>query len=314
METRFHWRFPLAICLTTLVVCCAVGCSSDDAGDGSDEPATGVLTVYVVNYPLQYFSERIGGDHVRVVFPGPADEDPAFWKPDSDTITEYQKADLILLNGATYAKWTRGASLPDSKTVNTSASASGSYIEVADAIKHSHGPDGDHSHAGTAFTTWLDAKIALAQADAIREAFAKLRPQHADAFQKNYTALEADLVELDLNLGEIVKGKTERPIFFSHPVYQYLQRRHGLNAQSVPWEADEVPTEKQWKEFKTMLEEHPAKWMVWEGEPIEQNVKRLDELGLRGVVFSPCGAPPDEGDYLQVMQKNVENLRQAFAD
>jgi hypothetical protein len=26
-------------------------------------------TVYVVNYPLQYFTQRIGGDHVSVVFP-----------------------------------------------------------------------------------------------------------------------------------------------------------------------------------------------------------------------------------------------------
>ena len=39
-------------------------------------------TVYVVNYPLQYFTQRIAGNHVQVVFPAPPDEDPAFWKPD----------------------------------------------------------------------------------------------------------------------------------------------------------------------------------------------------------------------------------------
>ena len=37
------------------------------------------LTVYVVNYPLQYFAERIAGEHARVVFPAPPDEDPALW-------------------------------------------------------------------------------------------------------------------------------------------------------------------------------------------------------------------------------------------
>ncbi|HSQ86069.1 MAG TPA: hypothetical protein VLM43_15260, partial [Desulfobacterales bacterium] len=26
------------------------------------------LSVYVVNYPLKYFAERIGGDHVKVEF------------------------------------------------------------------------------------------------------------------------------------------------------------------------------------------------------------------------------------------------------
>ena len=62
------------------------------------------LTACVVNYPLQYFAERIGGEHINVVFPAPADVDPAYWMPDTPTITAYQQADLILLNGARYAK------------------------------------------------------------------------------------------------------------------------------------------------------------------------------------------------------------------
>jgi len=40
------------------------------------------LIIYTVNYPLAYFTERIGGEHVKVVFPVPPDMDPAFWKPD----------------------------------------------------------------------------------------------------------------------------------------------------------------------------------------------------------------------------------------
>jgi len=73
------------------------------------------LTVYVVNYPLQYFSERIGGEAVEVHFPVPPDVDPAYWNPDILTIQKYQKADLILINGAGYAKWIRKTSLPQSK-------------------------------------------------------------------------------------------------------------------------------------------------------------------------------------------------------
>lgn len=61
-------------------------------------------TVYVVNYPLQYFTERIGAEHVKVVLPAPAGEDPAFWKPDVNTIAAFQGADLIVINGANYAK------------------------------------------------------------------------------------------------------------------------------------------------------------------------------------------------------------------
>jgi zinc transport system substrate-binding protein len=94
--------FPLALALL------ASGCSSSkdegDAVDGKrfkgDKPV-----ILVVNYPLQYFSERIGGDLIEVRLPAPQDVDPAFWKPDTDTIAAYQDADFILTNGAGYAKW-----------------------------------------------------------------------------------------------------------------------------------------------------------------------------------------------------------------
>ena len=70
------------------------------------------LTIYTINYPLQYFAQRIAGEHAQVISPGPADEDPAFWMPDTETIQRYQQADLILLNGAGYARWTKRVSLP----------------------------------------------------------------------------------------------------------------------------------------------------------------------------------------------------------
>ncbi|MBW1743769.1 MAG: hypothetical protein JRJ47_10130 [Deltaproteobacteria bacterium] len=44
------------------------------------------LSVYVVNYPLKYFAERIGGDHVDVEFPAPKGTDPAYWIPNIATI------------------------------------------------------------------------------------------------------------------------------------------------------------------------------------------------------------------------------------
>ena len=128
------------------------------------------LTVYTVNYPLQYFTQRIAGDHARVVFPAPADVDPAFWMPDRKTIGDYQQADLIVLNGAAYAGWVSKASLPRLRQVNTSKAFKNGFITVKDTVTHSHGPAGEHSHTGTAFTTWLDFYQAVQQAQAIAEA------------------------------------------------------------------------------------------------------------------------------------------------
>jgi len=264
-----------------------------------------------VNYPLQYFAERIGGDLVEVYFPAPADVDPAFWKPDVADITAYQQADLILLNGATYAKWVTKVSLPESKLVTTTAAVTDKYITVADAVTHQHGRDGEHSHDGVAFTTWLDPRIAIEQARATKNALQRLLPDNVPLFDANFTRLEQDLMDLDRSIEQIVSADPDRPLFASHPIYQYFAARYGLNLKSVHWEPDQEPDEDAWERFQQLQQEHAAQSMLWESAPIKMTAAKLEELGIKSVVYSPCANAPDAGDFFTVMQQNVKNL-QAF--
>jgi len=270
------------------------------------------LTVYVVNYPLQYFAQRIGGEHVNVVFPAPADNDPAYWMPDTKTISDYQKADLILLNGAGYAKWINKATLPRFRMIDTSAGFKDRYIETTEVLTHSHGSEGEHAHESLAFTTWIDFSLAARQAQSIVEALSRKRPEMRDAFQKKFQELEQDLLKLDRNLKSLVSKDPSRPLVVSHPVYDYLTRRYGLNIKSVHWETDEIPTGEQMLDLNRILKAHPAKWMIWEGKPLPGSVQQLQILGVGSLVFDPCGNAPNQGDFLSVMQQNIKNLKPAF--
>ena len=91
----------------TVLAAGALACGVGGAPESREAPAAGSeipLSVFVVNHPLAFFAERIGGDAVAVTFPAPANEDPAYWSPDPEIVAAYQGADLILLNGADYAK------------------------------------------------------------------------------------------------------------------------------------------------------------------------------------------------------------------
>ncbi|MGH8614103.1 MAG: metal ABC transporter substrate-binding protein, partial [Gammaproteobacteria bacterium] len=191
-----------------------------------------IPSVYVTNYPLKYFAERIAGAHAKVVFPAPKDVDPAFWMPDLEAIQGYQRAELILLNGAGYEKWIDQVSLPQLKLVDTSSGFRSRYIKLADAFNHTHGPGGEHTHGETAFTTWLDFKLAERQAGAVAEALRRLHPQRAQSVAENYDALKRDLAALDRQLTEIVAQHPQKPLIASHPVYQYLAQGYGLNLRS----------------------------------------------------------------------------------
>ncbi len=294
------------------LACAIVILSGFSAISGGGNSSSARLTVYVVNYPLKYFAERIGGEHIEVVFPAPAEVDPAYWNPDVGTIATYQKADLIFLNGAGYAKWIDKVSLPGSKLVNTSKKFKDQYIRTEDAVTHSHGPKGEHAHENIAFTTWIDFNLAVKQAQAIAKALVRKKPELKKTFQQNYEALERDLITLDRRIKEIVTKNQMQPLVVSHPGYDYFARRYGLNIKSVHWEHDEIPNNEQWMELQAILKSHPAEWMIWEGNPDRATVKRLKSLGLSSLVFYPCGNVPEQGDFMTVMRNNIANLKKCF--
>lgn len=274
--------------------------------------ADGKLKIVATNYPLAYFAERLGGTRASVTFPAPADVDPAFWKPDAQAVAAMQKADLILLNGADYEKWLARVSLPKLKQADTSAVFKDRYIRIENAVTHSHGPGGMHSHAGIAFTTWLDFEQAGRQAQAVAEAIIRKRPEWKSVVMDNLRGLGEDLAALDSEVQGLAARKAKLPLLASHPIYDYLARRYGLNLVSVHWEPNEMPPAEEWTGFTKTLAGHPAHWMLWEAQPTPEIAAKLKAAGVGSLVFDPCANRPESGDFLSVMRANVANLSAAL--
>ena len=303
---KWKWIFGLIVLLVLS------GCDQKKTSSTTNA-ASGKLELMVVNYPLKFFAERIGGDLVEVQFPAPGDTDPAYWTPGGETITAFQEADLILLNGAGYAQWLNKVSLPSSKLINTTYSVRDQYIEIEGQTTHTHGPEGKHAHGELAFTTWLDPELAIAHADAIRKALSKELPGNSEYFNEHFLVLTEELQKIDKEIEELITQIPAKSLVFSHPVYQYFEKRYALHGKSVHWEPEQFPDRGMWQNLEVILEGYSAKWMVWEGEPLTQTMDKLKEYGMGSIVFDPCGNTPEKGDYISVMQQNINNLRAAFS-
>lgn len=265
--------------------------------------------VSTVNYPLYYFADRLAGDLCEVRFDAPSDIDPAFWQPTAEHIASFQQSDLILLNGASYAKWLSKSSLPEDRLVDTSLSFQDKLIETHDSNPHAHG-DGDvHSHAGTAFTTWLDFEQAAQHVQSISTNLIKLLPDSAETISKRTEELVAELNALNQELAEIT-SKIEDPLLASHPVYHYLARAYDLKILSLIWEPEMTLTPDHLEELQLQREMvSTARHFIWEGEPLPALTTTLSEKGLTSLVFSPCSNRPEEGDFMTVMRANLDALR-----
>jgi zinc transport system substrate-binding protein len=315
-ESRYDMWWVNRIVVTVFVVgMLSVGC-----GQKVPEKATrtGKPLVYTTFYPTQYFAERIGGDLIDVVCPVPADQDVIFWMPDAAAIQAYQKADLILINGAEFCKWVQRVSLPASRVVNTARPFESDFVTFGHAAVHSHGEGGKHAHEGLDGHTWVDPVNAGLQAAEIRKALMKRFPEHKAAFAKGFALLAKDLEALDTTLKAYQAIDKNQPLLASHPAYNYIAKRYGWNIVSLDLFPEEMPSDEAFQGIKDVLKRHPAKHLIWETYPTKAIADRIrKELGLISIEFSPCELLSEDAqnsgtDYMSVMQRNLDNISVVF--
>ncbi len=302
MRIRYAWFLAVVIALG--------GCS--EKNEEATETGKKTPVVYVSNYPLKYFVERMVPPDVEVRFLVPVDDDPAHWRPKPKDVLALQNADLIILNGASYEPWLENVSLSQSKLVDTSAGFRAQLIPLKEATTHSHGMEGEHEHLGTAFTTWLDLKLAISQAGKAKDAMVARWPQHKENIESQFTNLSQDLRAMDAEIKDIVAGNPNQAVLFSHPVYQYFEAGYGINGRSVHWEPGEMPDQAKWGEMTGLLKQQPTKWMIWEGNPKPEIVSKLKTIKVESAVFAPCANTPERGDFLTVMRQNIAELKRVF--
>lgn len=271
------------------------------------------LTVHVPNMPIASIAGGLLPNNRVIVNAAAAGGDPAYWKPTAEDIGRVQRADVIVLNGAGYEPWAAQAALPRARTLELSRLVEDRLIAEQGAT-HSHGPEGEHSHSGTAFTTWLSPAILRVQAGAIAAEFVKQRPSQKSAIEARLAALDARIVEVEAALKAI--AAVEPRWLGSHPVYQYLAQAGGLTIDCVHWEPGETPLEIEWDLLRRKRAEvsAPRVWMLWEDEPLPAVRDRLRAEGVEVIVFSPLGAGDgSRGDFVAYLKNRVDAMRAAVA-
>jgi len=299
-----------------LVAALALGEDPASRDNASDEP----LRVVASFGPLTDFARRIGGADVVVDCPVPEGEDPAFWLPSPEDVLALHAADLILLNGAGFERWTRVTSLPLSRVVDTTRPWRHELLRHESASSHRHGPAGEHEHGGINPHTWLDPEWAKRQAQVVRDAFARARPARKAGFDTRCEGLMAELDELHVawsGLGRLADGEV---FVASHPSYDYLGARYGWEVVNIAIGPDHVLSEDKLQTLATSLkaglETGPirriARTVLFESEPDAELARILRErFGLDAIVVPPCEAA-SEAPFVTRMRANVDKLAPAF--
>lgn len=299
----------VALLLMAVLALVPLGCGRTESGSPVGEANT-VLTTF---YPTEYFASRISGGLVPVECPLPEGEDPASWQPSAATLDRYQRAALVVINGASFEEWTSLASLPFSRTCDSTAGFAADFIAY-ESVKHRHGAEGEHSHEGTDGHTWLDPVNCRMQAAAILLAMSRRWPEHERAFRDNSEQLFADLDRLDERLRAISQAGRVR-VVASHPAYNYLARRYGWNLDNIDLPPEGPVSEETLGLLKSA--DLVGAILLFESEPEVSVVGAVKDAGMKHAVFSPCesldaGARAKGATFLTVMNENIDRLAAAL--
>ncbi len=288
-----------------LLIVLISACSKEETENQT--AVVGAAEIIAVNYPLYYFTTELAVDLATITLLVPGGVDPAEWTPNVDEILRLQQADLVILNGAGYSRWLNHVSLTESKLIDTTATVSSELIPLDQQTTHSHGPQAVHSHGGYASTTWMDLALAQSQVQSIARALAETWPGHADVINQRKTLLLNKLNELDKSYKRQVEQLTGRTVFYSHPVYQYFERRYQLPGFSLHWEPDEQPSEKQWGELERQVANKSDVLLIWEDSPLETTLQRLNRMKIQTVVITPAAAKSGNTWYEEQL-RNIDKL------
>ena len=212
-----------AILLAVLIV----GCDSSPQPAGTEAPQR--VTITVTSYPLLVMVETLAGGAADVKLVVPEDTTSPNWKPGASAIRTMQDATRILISGASYEPWLQRVTLPRSRLIDTAQGYYDQFIRIPDAVVHQHGPDGQHSHAGTVWAAWLDPELAASQLQQVQACLTELLPASRADVQQAADDLTAELDQLDQRVERITEATSAGDIVAlgDAPVYQYLTRRLG---------------------------------------------------------------------------------------
>jgi zinc transport system substrate-binding protein len=282
-------------------------CSSD----GDTQP-TGSLEVITTIYPVTYFSERVGGDLVKVtslIRPGIEAHD---FEPTPGDIRAISAADVLVYVNPAFEQW-----------ISAAVDASGGDVIVAetapDAQSTDSATDDGHDHGGIDPHVWLDPLEAIEQVRVIETAFARADPYGADVYRQNADALVAELEQLDREFTAGLSSCTLDEIVVSHEAYGHLAERYELHQAALAGLSAEFESTPQ--KISAVISEMRARGIEYIlQEPIVSDALAKTVAAESGAVIlplTPLESLTDEsiaaGDtYFTQMRANLESLRIAL--
>lgn len=312
-------RALLSLFLVTAVFLSACGNSK---GESSKEETKDALDIYTTVYPLQYFTEAIGGEYVNVETVYPPGTDEHSFEPSQKDIVKMAESDLFFYIGYNLEGFvTKAEPILSKEGVSTIAVGETVHLEEEEhehEEEHAHEEDG-HDHGGVNPHLWLDPVYSIDMAKTIKDELTKKMPEQEEYFNSHFNELSEKLEALDEKFAMTIESGRTNKIIVSHSAYGYWEERYGLEQIGVTGlTSSNEPSQKELGKIVTMAEKEDLNYVIFE-QNISSKLTEIiqKEMGAKSLELHNLSVLTDNDieageDYFSLMEKNIKTLQTAL--
>lgn len=325
--------------LTVLFVLAA--CNRATSTKGNDENTSDKLQIYTTIYPLQYFTERIGGDYVSTKNLVPPGADAHNVEITTKTMIDVTEGDAFIYTGTGVEGFAdaiiESLEKEDVPIVNSTEKVS--FIGAVETHEHNenaheehvdedhseetaeeHEEDEGHEHTSDKDPhVWLDPIRAIVMAENIKNALVEIKPEQKQVFEDNFSSLKTELEDLDNEFKSMVASSKTKTFVVSHSAYGYWQDVYGLKQIGISGlSPTNEPSQKQLSAIIDLVQENDLKYVFFE-QNLQNKVAEVvkNETGTESLTLHNLEAITDENiqnskDYFVIMRENIHALQQAL--
>ncbi|MBQ0138291.1 MAG: zinc ABC transporter substrate-binding protein [Kurthia sp.] len=317
------------ITLLTLIAVLALftaACGNDTAQKNSDK-----IEIYTTVYPLQYLSERIGGDHVQVSSIYPPGSNEHSFEPTQKDMIHMADADLFFYIGLGLEGFVTNAKKTLAKEnvtmVQTTKDVSDEKLALSTSSEHDHegeehedeDEEHNHEHGNTDPHVWISPIIAQDLATSVKDALVKKDASHKADYEKNYKAVIQDLQKLDTEYKEMADQAKQKTFFVSHASFGYIAGSYGLEQEAIAGlNSQDEPSQKELTEIADEAKKDNIKYILFEqnvSSKLSEVIKK--DVGAESLTINNLSVLMQEDivakkDYLSIMEDNLKTFEKAL--
>lgn len=279
-----------------LAILCAFllsGCTKDIASDK--------FTIYTSFYGMYDFARMIAGDKAEIKELIPSGVEAHDWEPGTGDMIALSTADVFIYSGMGMEPWVETVlnGINNEKLV---------VVEASKGIKAPGNGKVKDPHV------WLDPQNALSELTNIAEGISKADPENEDYYMANLENVKKQIVGLHADFSSVTESLADKEIIVTHGAFGYLCEAYGLKQYAIEGLGGESdPSSAKIREIIDYMKNNGKDEIFYiEGEDEKVAAMLCGETGAEMYTLNPFEKGTGDMDYFDVMQENLENLKEAL--